>query len=125
MTVASIVMAGVLIVALAVVGWLVREGFRGTRRALDTAVNAIRSGSLTANELREIESDPSGLVRDLFREVIVVTLKTGETFRGVLVAADSHALLLREAMQLAQHDAVSIDGELIVPRVDVAYLQRP
>jgi hypothetical protein len=55
----------------------------------------------------------------------VVTRRTGGPFSCVLLGADSHALLLREAAQLAARDAVGIDGELIVPRADIAYIQRP
>jgi small nuclear ribonucleoprotein (snRNP)-like protein len=119
-TAAAYVMAGVGAVALAICGWVVQESLAAARWA--TAELERRE----KERFREtLVDEPSRIVRDLFRERVVVTLKTGETFSGVLVGADSPALLLREAAQLAARDAVGIDGELIVPRADIAYIQRP
>lgn len=56
----------------------------------------------------------------------VVTLKTGETFDGLVRDADSRTLVLVKASSVATgRDPVSVDGSLYVDRADVAYLQRP
>lgn len=89
-------------------------------------VGVLARAAAAAIELAPGEADePSRIVRGLFREEIVATLKTGETFKGVLVAADAHALVLREAHQLAERGSVPVDGELLLPRADIRYLQRP
>lgn len=60
-------------------------------------------------------------------KVVIVTLKTGETFRGVLWQHDSEALVLRNTESLRGNEAagVAVDGELILQRADVAFIQRP
>lgn len=66
------------------------------------------------------------ILRDRVRSVVVVTLKTGEAYRGVLWDADHHALVLRNAHALAHGgERIVVDGELLVLRTDVAYMQRP
>jgi small nuclear ribonucleoprotein (snRNP)-like protein len=58
---------------------------------------------------------------------LVVTLKDGTTFRGVLWESDKEALVLRDAEALLDptQAPVGVDGELIILRVDVNYIQRP
>lgn len=57
---------------------------------------------------------------------MIVTLKSGEGYRGVLFEEDRHALVLRNAEALNPDGTrVLVDGELIVLRPDVAYLQLP
>ena len=57
------------------------------------------------------------------REVLVNT-KTGEDFRGVLWAADARYLVLRNAQLLrARESALPMDGEVVVPRENVKFLQ--
>lgn len=65
------------------------------------------------------------LVRRRVRKKLVVTLKTGETVGGVLVDADRWSFVLRQASMLGGDGAVPVDGELIVSRADVAYVQKP
>lgn len=63
-----------------------------------------------------------------FRESVLVTTKTGETFSGVLYSADDKALVLRGAAAVAAGEKktdLPLDGELIVLLADVAYIQRP
>lgn len=62
------------------------------------------------------------------REHVVVTLKTGESFSGVLFSHDNKALVLRgtEALHAGENGGnLPIDGELIALLPDVAYIQRP
>lgn len=67
------------------------------------------------------------LIREHLRRKVVVTLKSGDAFEGVLFAADSEALVLRNATVLeaggTDRVPVPVDGELLLLRPDVAYLQ--
>lgn len=70
----------------------------------------------------------SRVISSRLREKIIVTLKTGESFSGVLFSHDDKAMVLRESEALGAGDNrtnVLLDGELIVLMPDVAYLQRP
>lgn len=65
------------------------------------------------------------LMRSRVRDRVVVTLKTGGAFRGVLFDVDARSLVLRDAEAVAPSDRpVPVDGELLVARTDVAYFQR-
>jgi small nuclear ribonucleoprotein (snRNP)-like protein len=66
------------------------------------------------------------LLADRGRRQVLVTLKSGAAFRGVLYATDREALVLREAQALAygaQKATVPVEGELVALRADVDYLQ--
>lgn len=66
------------------------------------------------------------LIRNRLRHRVVVTLKSGAAFEGVLYEADSEALVLREAKQVNEtRGPVPVDGELVLFRADVDYLQLP
>lgn len=67
------------------------------------------------------------LLRERLRQDVIVTLRSGEAFRGVLYAADVRSLVLREVKMLTDASAhpMVVDGELIVARDHVDYLQRP
>lgn len=66
------------------------------------------------------------IVANLVRQRFVVTLKSGETFDGVLTEADTHTLLLLSATSVAPgRDPIPVDGVLILSRADIAYMQRP
>lgn len=66
------------------------------------------------------------VVTDHLRERYLVTLKSGETFDGLLVDSDGRALVLAQASSVASgRDPILVDGSLILFRADVAYLQRP
>ncbi len=70
----------------------------------------------------------SRVISSRLRERVIVTLKTGESFAGVLFSHDKQALVLREANALGAGENradLRLDGELIVLLTDVAYLQRP
>jgi small nuclear ribonucleoprotein (snRNP)-like protein len=68
---------------------------------------------------------PSILDERLLTDV-VVTLKSGSSFAGVLYAEDSGALVICKAQQLfADGSRVSADGEVVVLRGDVDFIQRP
>ena len=65
------------------------------------------------------------LLTSYIREMYVVTLKDGQTFRGLLDSYDDGHLLLVEAEHLAGETQVKLDGQLLIPRSNVAFLQRP
>lgn len=69
-----------------------------------------------------------GLIAQRCRRKVLVTLKTGEAFSGVLYAADRDALVLRDAVALAygpRSENVPVEGEAVILRADVAYMQLP
>lgn len=62
------------------------------------------------------------------RERAIVTLKSGESFAGVLFSHDNKAIVLRETEALGvgeKRTNLTIDGELVVLLRDVAYIQKP
>lgn len=67
------------------------------------------------------------LIRRQLRRQVVVELQSGETFRGLLVAADARTILMTrvELLRSEQAASVSVDGDLLIPRGDVKYMQRP
>lgn len=70
----------------------------------------------------------SRVLRSRFRQQCLVSLKTGDSFLGVLVDADNHALVLRNAEAVGARDDKTnapVDGEIIILLADVAFVQRP
>lgn len=68
------------------------------------------------------------LVRRQLRRQVVVELVSGETFKALLVSCDARSILLRNCVAIISADSTStvpVDGELIVPRGDVKWIQRP
>lgn len=70
----------------------------------------------------------SKVITSRLRERVIVTLKSGAAFGGVLYSHDDKALVLRETQALGAGERstdLPLDGELIVLLPDVAYIQRP
>lgn len=70
----------------------------------------------------------SRVISSRLRERVIVTLKTGEAFAGLLFSHDSKALVLRQTEALGAGERgtnLPLDGELIVLLPDVAYIQKP
>lgn len=67
------------------------------------------------------------LVRSRRHRKLVVELKSGDTFDGLLDGCDRHVLVLRNPRMLVgpQSQPTHIDGELLIPRGDVKFIQRP
>lgn len=59
------------------------------------------------------------------RQRVIVTTKTGESFSGVMFERDALMLVLRDAVHLQPNAQVPVDGELLVPWAEVAYVQSP
>lgn len=70
----------------------------------------------------------SRVITSRLRERVVVTLKSGASFAGVLFSHDRTALVLREVDALGVNEDktdLRLDGELIALFADVDYIQRP
>lgn len=66
------------------------------------------------------------LVRQSLRNRFVFTLRSGETFEGLLLDADATTVHVADAFALqGQSPRVAVDGELYLPRAEVVYMQRP
>lgn len=68
------------------------------------------------------------LLRLRLRHRVIITLKSGEAFSGVLYEADSEAVVLRDAEALGAGERgknLVVDGEVLILRGDVAYMQLP
>jgi small nuclear ribonucleoprotein (snRNP)-like protein len=59
------------------------------------------------------------------RREVIVTLKTGESFSGVMFERDAVVMVLRNAVDLQPNAPVPVDGELLVRWAEVAYVQLP
>jgi small nuclear ribonucleoprotein (snRNP)-like protein len=69
-----------------------------------------------------------GLIATRRHRRVLVTLKSGESFAGVLFEADHQALVLRQAEALGvgeNRTNVAVDGEVVILRPDVAFIQLP
>lgn len=70
----------------------------------------------------------SRILTSRFREQVVVTLKTGDGFAGILYSADDKAIVLRQAAAVGAGENktdLPLDGELLLFVADVAWIQRP
>ncbi len=70
------------------------------------------------------------LLRGRLRDVFVVTMHDGSAWRGLLYAVDDKTVALREAERLTPTPAAAaagtpVDGELLLAREQIAYMQRP
>lgn len=73
-------------------------------------------------------SSERGLLAERRRHRVLVTLKTGEAFSGVLFSVDREAVVLRESVAVAygpKSEDVPVGGEVLIQRTDIAYLQVP
>ena len=65
------------------------------------------------------------LVKRALRERFIATLRSGETFDGLLVDVDEKTFRFTNAWAVDGKNRISVDGELFLPRSEVLYLQRP
>lgn len=68
------------------------------------------------------------VLREVLRDRLIVTMKSGEAFDGVLLAADDKTWRLVNATALRageRGEDVPVDGSVILPRDNIAYCQRP
>jgi hypothetical protein len=73
------------------------------------------------------DSQADELLRERLRERFVVTLtQDGETFDGLLAHVDDRTVVLVDASALGPDGSrLPVDGELLLRRDAIAYLQRP
>lgn len=65
------------------------------------------------------------IVSRLLRDRLTITSKQGLTIEGVLIEADDKSLLLMDAAQISPGgEKTPADGTLVIPRGDVAYIQK-
>jgi hypothetical protein len=68
------------------------------------------------------------VVRRRLRERLLVTMKSGAAFDGLLYEADARHWVLREASALGaadQGENVLLDGEVVLATAEIDYCQRP
>lgn len=69
------------------------------------------------------------VLRQRVRRKVVVTTKSGASWRGVLVEADRACVVLRGTEYVGGSDGqatvVPVDGELLILRPDIDYMQLP
>jgi hypothetical protein len=63
--------------------------------------------------------------RTLVRRSVIVNLDTGQTFEGVLFRTTGPLLVLRHAQLIDERgrDAVPVDGEVVLDRARVTFVQ--
>lgn len=62
-------------------------------------------------------------INRLTRRTVVVNTRDGQSLRGVLVAVYRDCIVLAHAVYLAGEGEVKADGEVVVPRETVGWLQ--
>lgn len=66
------------------------------------------------------------LLRQMLRERFIVTLKSGDTFDGLLDDQDESTVELLDPHVVGPDGKLTaVDGRLYLPRAEIAYLQRP
>lgn len=65
------------------------------------------------------------LLRSRLREVFLITLDNGDAFRGLLYALDRQSVILRQTETVNGTEIKPVDGEIVLPRHRIAYMQRP
>lgn len=68
--------------------------------------------------------DRYGVVRRRRHAPVIVTLKSGSGFKGVLIGDDRRALVLGNVETIDDGRPMPVDGEVIVPWCDVKYVQK-
>jgi hypothetical protein len=63
--------------------------------------------------------------RKLTKKSVVVNLRSGKAFHGVLFDTQGDLLILKQAMLYdpEAHDPVSVDGDVVVERLEVEFIQ--
>ena len=66
------------------------------------------------------------LFRQRLRKQCIVTLKDEQAFSGVLFDVDNELLILRDATSVGEQGGlVAVDGEVLLPRAEVLFIQLP
>lgn len=65
------------------------------------------------------------LFRQRLRKQVIATLKDGQAFAGILFDVDKELLVLRRAEALGPDGRTPVDGEVLILREEVSFLQVP
>lgn len=65
------------------------------------------------------------VLRQHLRERFVVTLRSGETFDGLLERCDESTIEFVDAYAVTERNRLEVDGRLFIERRHIAYMQRP
>ncbi len=68
------------------------------------------------------------LIDERMRDQVVVTLKSGEAFSGVLFDVDDKVWVLRNAVAVGaaeDRSNLDVDGEVVLLAANIAFTQRP
>lgn len=109
----AVLTAGLLVAAAVV--W----GNRATR-----AQSAVQHRASLAARAREIRA-VTAVERRRYRQTVIVTCKSGRAWRGVLFEADRRTVVLRNAEIVDGQSPVVVDGEVLLQRADIEFMQRP
>lgn len=102
-------------------------GFAGALLVALVVAGVVAASRLGRRSALVVEPVPSPVER-LTRERLIVTLKSGAAFEGVLWEVDDRALVLRSAVALGaaeRGENLPVDGELLLFVADVAHVQKP
>jgi hypothetical protein len=80
--------------------------------------------SLAAVSVAAILTSESGL-RSRVKRRALVSCKDGQTFSGVLWSTDRGCLVLKQTSLIGNDAAAAVDGEVLILRADVAFIQFP
>jgi hypothetical protein len=95
-------------------------------QALAVSVGAFLVRRAAGPESPQTASDVDVLMRDRLKERFVVTAVSGEAFAGLLIDVDDRTVVLRDVSVLKADGAqLPVDGELVLRRDAIAYMQRP
>lgn len=86
------------------------------------AVGLVVAAALTGRPARD------RLLRERMCDKVVVTLKSGSAFSGILFKVDDRTLVLRDSHALQANPGggnVVVDGEVLLFRTDIEFMQRP
>lgn len=66
------------------------------------------------------------LFRQRLRKSVIVTLQNGAAFAGVLYDVDPEIIVLRNSASVGDHgERVPVDGEVLLHRNEIAFIQLP
>lgn len=65
------------------------------------------------------------LFRQRLRKSVIVTLKDGSAFAGILFAVDPEIVVLRNTISIGDEKRLPVDGEVLLERGEIAFYQLP
>lgn len=71
-----------------------------------------------------LENTGDRLLRSRRTRKVIVTLTSGETFDGVIAGCDRHSVVLSRVSLLGGDTPKPVDGELLIPRADLKFVQK-